>query len=78
MQYVLQDINIGENLLKLRKQNKMTQEQVVAKIQLLGSGMSRATYSKIETGTRNIKVSDVVALAQVFDVSIDELFRKND
>lgn len=77
MQYVLQDINIGENLLKLRKQNKMTQEQVVAKIQLLGSGMSRATYSKIETGTRNIKASDVVVLAQVFDVSIDELFRKN-
>ena len=35
MQYVLQDINIGENLLRLRKQNKMTQEQVVAKIQLL-------------------------------------------
>ena len=77
MQYVLQDINIGENLLKLRKQNKMTQEQVVAKIQLLGSGMSRATYSKIETGNRNIKASDIVALAQVFDVSIDELFRKN-
>lgn len=77
MQYVLQDINIGENLLKLRKQNKMTQEQVVAKIQLLGSGMSRATYSKIETGTRNIKASDIVALPQVFDVSIDELFRKN-
>ena len=77
MQYILQDINIGKNLLKLRKQNKMTQEQVVAKIQLLGSGMSRATYSKIETGTRNIKASDIVALAQVFDVSIDELFRKS-
>ena len=77
MQYVLQDINIGENLLKLRKQNKMTQEQVVAKIQLLGSGMSRATYSKIETGTRNIKASDIVALAQGFDVSIDERVRKN-
>ena len=77
MQYVLQDINIGENLLKLRKQNKMTQEQVVAKIQLLGSGMSRATYSKIETGTRNIKASDIVALARVFDVPIDELFRKS-
>ena len=77
MQYVLQDISIGENLLRLRKQNKMTQEQVVAKIQLLGSGMSRATYSKIETGTRNIKASDIVALAQVFDVSTDELFRKS-
>ena len=77
MQYVLQDINIGENLLRLRKQNNMTQEQVVAKIQLLGSGMSRATYSKIETGTRNIKASDIVSFAQVFDVSIDELFRKN-
>ena len=50
---------------------------MVAKIQLLGSGMSRATYSKIETGTRNIKASDIVALAQVFDVSIDELFRKS-
>jgi len=74
MQYILQDISIGENLLRLRKQNQMTQEQVVAKLQLLGSSMSRATYSKIETGNRNIKASDIIALAQVFGVSIDKLF----
>lgn len=75
MQYILQDIPIGANLLRLRKARKLTQEQVVARLQLLGSSMSRATYSKIETGTRNIKAGDLAALKEVFGVSYDEFFR---
>lgn len=66
---------MGKNLLRLRKRSGMTQEQVAAKMQLLGSNMSRATYSKIETGTRNIKASDILAFSMVFGVPIDELFK---
>ncbi|MDO5111827.1 MAG: helix-turn-helix transcriptional regulator [Clostridia bacterium] len=77
-QYILQDINIGANILALRKQRKLTQEQVVAKMQLMGSNMSRSTYSKIETGTRNIKASDLMALKIVFKVSYDAFFEAID
>lgn len=74
MQYILQDIDIGSNILRLRKRRGLTQEQTVARMQLEGSVMSRSTYSKIETGTRNIKASDLVILKNVLNASFDELF----
>lgn len=45
------------------------------KIQLLGSTMSRSTYANIESGRRNIKVSDLKALQIVFDVDFSEFFK---
>ena len=40
----------------------------------MGSNMSRSTYSKIETGTRNIRISDFIALKQIYDVDFSEFF----
>ena len=74
MQWLLQDVGIGHNLLKFRKQNRLTQEAVAVKMQLLGSKMSVDTYSKIETGVRNIRVSDLILLTVVFDVNISDFF----
>jgi len=76
MQYILQDIPIGANIARLRRAQGLTQEQVVARVQLQGSAMSRATYSKIETGKRNIKASDLLALQRVFDVSMEAFFQE--
>ena len=76
MQYVLQDICIGKNLGYLRRAKGLTQEQLVAKLQLAGSAMSRSTYSKIETGERNIKASDIVLLREALGVPLEELFIK--
>ena len=74
MQWLLQDVSIGHNLLKFRKQNQLTQESVAVKMQLLGSKMSVDTYSKIETGVRNIRISDLLLLAIVFNVEISDFF----
>ena len=74
MQYFLQDINIGNNLKALRKRFGYSQSELVAKLQLMGSNMSRSTYSKIETGTRNIRISDFIALKQIYDVDFSEFF----
>ena len=74
MQYLLQDYNIGKNLLKLRKLSGLTQAEVLNQLQLLGSSMSRDTYAKIETGKRNIKVSDIISLKKVFNTTYDALF----
>lgn len=74
MQWIKQDISIGENLKRIRKDQKFTQPQVVAKMQLLGSTMSRSTYSNIEGGVRNIKVSDLIILKAVFGVEYSEFF----
>lgn len=74
MQWVLADIPIGRNIQTIRIRKNMTQIEVIAKMQLLGSIMSRSTLANIETGRRNIKASDLKALKVIFDVDYDEFF----
>lgn len=74
MQWVLADIPIGRNIQTIRIRKNMTQIEVIAKMQLLGSIMSRSTLANIETGRRNIKASDLKALKVIFDVEYDEFF----
>ncbi|QOV18563.1 helix-turn-helix transcriptional regulator [Blautia liquoris] len=74
MQWFLQDISIGENLRKLREKFGYSQAQLVSKLHLIGSDMSRSTYSKIETGVRNIRISDFIALKIVYDVDFSVFF----
>lgn len=66
--------NIGNNIRKYRLQNKLTQEQTVARLQLLGVEISRGTYSHIECGIDNIKVEELLALAEVFHVTVADFF----
>ena len=75
MQWILQDIPLGRNIQTIRMAKNLTQMQVVEKIQLLGSTMSRSTYANIESGRRNIKASYLKALQIIFDVDFSEFFR---
>lgn len=75
MQWILQDIPLGRNIQTIRMSKNMTQMQVVEKMQLIGSTMSRSTYANIESGRRNIKASDLKALQKVFNVNYDEFFK---
>jgi len=74
MTMILQDANFGKNLLKLRKASGLSQYELAAKMQLMGSNMSRSTYAKIELGERNIKVTDLVALQKIFKVDFAHFF----
>lgn len=74
MTKILNNAIFARNLKRIRKASKMTQEQTVAKLQLLGSPISRSTYSLIEMGRGNIFVSDLVGLKQIFGVDYDSFF----
>ncbi len=74
MSKVLQDVSLGDNLKKYRKSRGLTQAEVCAKLTLLGRPMLQSNYAQIENGQRNIFVSDLVALKQIFGVSYNELF----
>lgn len=74
MQKILNNGSLGENIKSLRVKAGLTQEQTVAKLQLMGSPISRSTYSLIEMGRGNVFVSDLVGLQQILDVSFDEFF----
>lgn len=64
----------GLNLRKLRKKNKLTQEQVAAKLQILGFDMSRSVYAQIECGTYNIRITELAALKNIFSTTYDSFF----
>ena len=74
MSKLLQDVNLGNNLRKIRKAKHLRQVDVCARMDLLGRPMLQSTYAQIESGKRNIFVSDLLALKKVFDVSYDEIF----
>ncbi len=65
---------LGRNIQRIRLKCGFTQEQTVAKLQVLGSPLSRSTFSLIEMGRGNIFVSDLVALQMVFQVDYKEFF----
>ena len=68
------DISIGYNLRKLRKASNLTQEQVVAQLQLRNLPTSRSIYSQIESGTYNIRISELIALAEIFHTDFNTIF----
>ncbi len=66
--------SIGKNLKKYRLCRKLTQEQVAAQLQIRGFNVSRGTYSAIENGRYSIRVSELVALAEILQVDYNALF----
>ena len=74
MQKLRPDLDIGHNISALRRAAKLTQDQTVARLQVMGIELSKSTYAKIETNRMNIKVSELVALSRVFDVDFNAFF----
>lgn len=74
MQWILQDIPLGRNIQNIRMKKNLTQIEVVTKMQLMGSNMSRSTLANIESGRRNIKASDLKILKNIFDTEYNDFF----
>lgn len=73
-QKLKQDINIGSNIRKLRINAGLTQEQVVARLQVEGVDISRSSYSQIECGTYSIRISELKGLAKLYHVDYNAFF----
>jgi len=69
-----QDISIGSNLKALRLRNKLSQEDVAVKLQVMGFTMSREIVSQMELGRNNIRVSVLLALKELYNATFDEIF----
>jgi len=74
MQKIRPDMDIGHNIQRLRRGASMTQDQVVAKLQLMGLNISKSTYAKLETNRMNIRVSELVALREIFHAEFNDFF----
>lgn len=74
MQKIRPDMDIGQNIQRLRKNEGLTQEQTVAQLQLMNLEISKSTYAKLETNRMNIKISELVALCKIFNADISDFF----
>ncbi len=74
MQKLRPDMDIGHNIQRLRKNAGLTQDQTVAKLQLMGLEISKSTYAKLETNRMNIRVSELAALRKIFNAQFNDFF----
>lgn len=58
---------LGEKLQNLRKENMLSQEKLAELV-----GVSRQAVSKWETGLSNPDTENLIKLAEIFNISIDE------
>ncbi|WP_193038970.1 helix-turn-helix domain-containing protein [Pseudoalteromonas nigrifaciens] len=65
---------VGEKVKIQRESFGWTQEQFVAKCNLIGWNISRSTLAKIESKVRRVTDIEVQLLAQVLKIKIELLF----
>ena len=64
---------IGPQLLELRKQLHVTQQDLSARLQVQGLNIDQAMISRIEKGERPVTDYELVAIAKALKVSSAEL-----
>ena len=69
-----QDLSIGPNLRRLRKEAGFSQENLAARLQIMGLPVSREIISQMELGRYSIRVSVLLALKDLYHVSFNEFF----
>lgn len=74
MQKLRPDLDIGCRIGALRKATGLTQDQTVARMQIMGLEISKSSYAKIETNRMNLKISELVALREIFQTDYNAFF----
>ena len=73
-QSIKADKSIGTNIRKARNALSITQEQLVARLQILECDISRGTLAKIEAGIRHISVAEINAIKQALNMNYEDFF----
>lgn len=61
-------MSTGNNIQTIRKQLGLLQKEVALELQL-----DKSSYSKVESGAREVKVSELKTLSDLFNMSIDDI-----
>ena len=67
---------IGANVTKLRRLHRMSQQELAANMQLLGVDINIASLSKLEGQTRIATDKEIFAIAQIFKIKMESLFKE--
>ena len=67
----------GRKIKELREAARLSQEQLAAKVQLVGLNLNQKAISRIETGDRVVPDFELLFFSEVFDVSVETLLDKD-
>lgn len=66
---------VGQRVVKLRKEKKINQKELLARLQTRGIEISQPGLSALEGQQRKVSDRELLALAEIFDITVDELLR---
>ena len=69
------DIKIGANIRRIRKEKGIGQTELAIKLQLSGIDITREVIVKIERGIQHIYASQLRGIKDALDTTYDELFK---
>ena len=70
-----QDVSIGMNLKRLRKQARLTQNEASAQLEIMGLPVNSDILAKMEQGRYSIRISVLLGMRRIYHVkSFDEFF----
>ena len=67
--------NVRRNVRRLRERRRWSYREMEERLARAGRAIPVHALSAIDTGERHVDVDDLVALAAVFDLDVDELLR---
>ena len=69
---------VGRNIERIRKERGIKQKDFIAQIQIMGCDMNPTSYSKLEGQIRFVTDVELVALADLLEVSVDYLLGRDE
>ena len=66
---------VGKNIVRFRAERHMDQQDLLRELQLRGVNISQPSLSRLEGQKRAAKAEELIALAGIFERSIEELCR---
>ena len=64
---------VGKKIRTLREKQKMTQEQLSAKLQIYGCDITRSALAKIEVGQRHIYIDEIKLIIEILHTDFNTL-----
>ncbi|MDQ0885004.1 transcriptional regulator with XRE-family HTH domain [Paenibacillus sp. V4I9] len=76
------DMNVrnitGLSIKYYRKLRQLTQDELAAKLNVIGINIDRPMISRIECQSREITDIEIIAIAKILNVSVEELFKEGE
>ena len=68
------DKKVGQRVRDLREEKGLTQEQLAARLQVMGCDVTRSALAKIEVGQRHIYAVELRCLREALVTTYDQLW----